>query len=93
LRIIWRHAALISEREQNLIPRKIMSLPRNSGVNRRRRVSSWKRDPKFAALDDRFARLLEDEGGSVRNEIFASEHSRGRFHTFSIRLSLFKEEG
>jgi hypothetical protein len=70
-----------------------MPLPRNSGVNRRRSVPARKRHPKFAALHDRFARLLENEGSGVSNEIFASEHSRGRFHTFSIRLSLFKGEG
>src|SRR6266403_5678820 len=34
LRIIRRHATLVSEREPNRLPRKIMCVDRNPGINR-----------------------------------------------------------
>src|SRR5215831_15129153 len=73
LRIIRRDATLVSEGEPNPIPRQIMSLGRNSGVDWRRSVPARERDPKLAAFRDCFARLLENERGGVGNEIFTAD--------------------
>src|SRR5262249_39017501 len=94
LRIIRRYATLVSEGEPNPIPRQIMSLGRNSGVDRRRSVPARECDPKLAAFRDCFARLLENERGGVGNEIFTADDCWGSAHAgfhsnHAMRLAAF----
>src|SRR5215471_7196545 len=70
--IIRRHATLVSKREANRLPRKIMCLRCDPVVNRCWSVSARERDPKFVALSDSFVPLFEDQAGSVGNKILSA---------------------
>src|SRR5262245_22418873 len=92
LRIIRRHATLISKSKANRLPRTIMRLCRNPAINRGWRVAARERDPKLVALGDASARLLQNEGSGVSNEILSPDYSRVVLHS-SIRFSLLKGDG
>src|SRR5215216_7807106 len=62
LRIIQRHATLVSEGEADRLPWKIMRIHCNPGVNRSRSLPARERDSKIVALRNSFARLLENDG-------------------------------
>src|SRR5262245_28806930 len=87
LRIIRRHATLVSKGEPNPIPREIVPLGRNSSVNRRWSVPARERDPKFVAPDDSFARLFENERRGVSNEILSADDYWGSAHAGSTQTA------
>src|SRR5215216_856568 len=62
LRIIRRHATLVSKSEADRLPWKIMRIHCNPGIHRSRRLPAGERDSKFVALHNGFASLLENDG-------------------------------
>ena len=81
LRIRRRHAPLISKREANFFPRKIMHLGGNPRVHRCRCVPARECNPERVALANSFVRLLKNESSSVGDEIFGTNHLMFSFHT------------
>jgi|SRR6516165_6908517 len=81
LRIVRGHAPLVSKREANFIPRKIMGLGCNSRVHGCRRVPARECNPELVALSNSFVRLLENESRSVSDEILCPNDVTLSFHT------------
>ena len=57
-----------------------MRLCRNPAINRGWRVAARERDPKSVALRHTSARLLQNEGSGVGNEILSVYDCRGSAH-------------
>ena len=63
--------------KQNLLPGRSSRDAAELGVNRPRRVSTGKRDPKFAPLARRRARLLQNELRRIGDEVVRANNLRG----------------
>jgi hypothetical protein len=78
--IIRWHAALVSERDVNQLPRQIMRDPGKPRVNWQWRVSARERNPEFVAFANSFVRLFKNEVSGVGSEIFGANNARLSFH-------------
>src|SRR5437763_2795901 len=78
--IIGSHAPLISKGDTNRVPRKIVSIGCDAGVNRSRRVPARERDSEFVAFANSFARLLKDKVSGVCDEVVRANYLPISFH-------------